>query len=262
MPVSRLARLGEFAFRRRRLVLGAWVGALVAAFALAAPSAATFRPTTTRPDRSPRRPLMRSSERFPSDVAGHDRRRLADADGTPAAFLREAVDAPRPRPPRGDRRRSRPTAHVAVARHPADDAARRGTRARPASELLALGERGARRARRRGDPAGAAGRRSPREVVGLSDRRARPAARARHGRRRRAAADPGAVRARDRVRADHAARRGAADARLGVHGRRDARHRRRDRLRAADPHALPRGARPAAPARDPRGGRAPPAGPC
>ena len=42
MPVSRLARLGAFAFRRRRLVLGAWVGALVAAFALAATFGGTF----------------------------------------------------------------------------------------------------------------------------------------------------------------------------------------------------------------------------
>ena len=32
MPRSRLARLGDFSFRRRRLVLGAWVGALVAAY--------------------------------------------------------------------------------------------------------------------------------------------------------------------------------------------------------------------------------------
>ena len=34
--MSRLSRLGQFAFRRRRLVLAAWVAALFSAFALSA----------------------------------------------------------------------------------------------------------------------------------------------------------------------------------------------------------------------------------
>ena len=153
MPVSRLARLGDFAFRRRRLVLGAWVGALVAAFALSATFGGRSAPTTTRPDRSPRRPLMRCGA-LPGDVAGHGRRRVANRDGTPTAFLREAAHAPWPRA-RGPPQVS-PDGAVAVARLPLTmlpDEVPRSTGER----LLELGGDSARRIGRRGDPAGAAG---------------------------------------------------------------------------------------------------------
>jgi len=36
VPATRLARLADFAFRRRRLVLASWIAALLAAFALVA----------------------------------------------------------------------------------------------------------------------------------------------------------------------------------------------------------------------------------
>ena len=251
--MSRLSRLGQFAFRRRRLVLAAWVAALFSAFALSAALGGAFSADYTTPgsDSKAAADALESASRRRSPDTVDVVWRTADAarvDG----FLREAETLP------GLAAASEPEVspdgQVAVARlpvtmPPADVPAATGER------LLALGaaahvELGGRSSRSR-SRADLVGDRRP------GRRRARAAGRARHRRGRRAAAAAGAVRARDRLRADHAAGRGDRHARLVVDDGGDARDRRRDRLRAADPHPLPRGAgrRRLRGGRDRRGGR-------
>ena len=109
VPVSRLARLGGFAFRRRRLVLGAWVGALVAAFALAATFGGTFSADYNTPGSDSKAAADALAERFPATSPDTIDVVWRTADGTPTAFLREASSLPG-LGARRVRRRSRPTA--------------------------------------------------------------------------------------------------------------------------------------------------------
>ncbi|MDA0170819.1 MMPL family transporter [Solirubrobacter taibaiensis] len=94
MPVSRLARLGGIAFRRRRLVLGAWVGALVAAFALAASFGGTFSADYNTPGSDSKAAADALAERFPATSPDTIDVVWRTADGTPTAFLREASSLP------------------------------------------------------------------------------------------------------------------------------------------------------------------------
>ena len=94
VPVSRLARLGGFAFRRRRLVLGAWVGALVAAFALAASFGGTFSADYNTPGSDSKAAADALADRFPATSPDTIDVVWRTADGTPAAFLREASSLP------------------------------------------------------------------------------------------------------------------------------------------------------------------------
>ena len=140
MPVTRLARLGDFAFRRRRLVLAAWIGALVAAFALSAAFGGAWsgglRHARLRVQGAPPTAL---EQRFPAsspdtvDVVWSNRRTGA------AAQQRTSCAAGRRQLPkglgrRGAGRRSRPTGTIAVARLPLDDTAATACRSRPARD--------------------------------------------------------------------------------------------------------------------------------
>ncbi|MBE2315260.1 MMPL family transporter [Solirubrobacter sp. CPCC 204708] len=90
MPVTRLARLGAFAFRRRRLVLAAWVGALVAAFALAA----TFSADYNTPGSDSKAAADALADRFPATSPDTVDVVWRTAEGTPTALLREASTLP------------------------------------------------------------------------------------------------------------------------------------------------------------------------
>ena len=93
--MSRLARLGAFSFRRRRLVLGAWIGALVAAFALSAAFGGAFSADYNTPGVGVQgAPLMRSRSASPRRSPDTIDVVWQTADGTPTAFLREAGTLP------------------------------------------------------------------------------------------------------------------------------------------------------------------------
>src|SRR4051794_4393905 len=92
--MSRLARLGAFSFRRRRLVLGAWVGALLAAFALAGALGGAFSADYNTPGSESKAAGDALAQRF--GVHSPDTVDVAwrTADGTPSAFLRTAGTLP------------------------------------------------------------------------------------------------------------------------------------------------------------------------
>jgi RND superfamily putative drug exporter len=94
VPVTRLARLGAFAFRRRRLVLGAWVGAVVAAFTLAAAFGGTFSADYNTPGSDSKAAADALAERFPATSPDTVDVVWRTADGTPTALLREASTLP------------------------------------------------------------------------------------------------------------------------------------------------------------------------
>ena len=93
--MSRLTRLGQFAFRRRRLVLAAWVAALFSAFALSAALGGAFSADYATPGSDSKAAADALVERFPAsspdtvDVVW----RTADASRVDG-FLREAETLP------------------------------------------------------------------------------------------------------------------------------------------------------------------------
>ncbi len=137
MPTSRLARLGAFAFRRRRLVLGAWVGALVASFALALTFGGTFSADYNTPGSDSKAAADALESRFPATSPDTIDVVWRTADGTPSAFLKQAA-ALEGVGPAGEPQVS-PDGVLAVARLPLTmlpDEVPRET----GTELLALGE--------------------------------------------------------------------------------------------------------------------------
>ena len=137
MPTSRLARLGDFAFRRRRLVLGAWVGALVAAIALSAAFGGAFSADYNTPGSESKQAADALSERFPSTSPDTVDVVWRTEQGTPTAFLSKAATLPG-LAPAGPPQVS-PDGQLAVARLPLttlpDDVPRA-----TGTELLAMGE--------------------------------------------------------------------------------------------------------------------------
>ena len=247
MPATRLARLAGFAYRRRRLVLGRWVAALFAAFALVAVAGGDWSADYNTPGSQSKAAADALEQRFPDALARHGRRGLAGSGDEPAAtFLRAGRDAARASATRPPRPQISPK-DVAVARLPltmlpADVPKPTGKRL---LDMRAAAAHGAVNVELGGEVIqnAAAG---PDLLRG-----ARP-----DGRRRSSCCSRSA-----RVVAAGlplllalfglgiasaligAAGRDPPHARLGLDGRRDARHRRRHRLRAADPHPPPRRAR-------------------
>src|SRR5215208_626410 len=64
-PPGRLARLGDFAFRRRKLVLAAWIVALVVAIAAAAQLGGDYRADYSTPGSESKAAEQRLADRFP-----------------------------------------------------------------------------------------------------------------------------------------------------------------------------------------------------
>ena len=89
---SRLARLADLAFRRRRTVLLAWIVALAAAFAASARWPATSPPTTRRPARSPSAAGDLLTERFPGAVPDTVDVVWQAPQGVDSAAVRERTD--------------------------------------------------------------------------------------------------------------------------------------------------------------------------
>ena len=116
MPRSRLARLGDFSFRRRRLVLGAWVGALVAAIALSSAFGGAFSADYNTPGSESKRAADALSERFPATSPDTIDVVWRTSQGTPTAFLREAGTLPGLAP--AGKPQVSPDGAVAVARLP------------------------------------------------------------------------------------------------------------------------------------------------
>ena len=91
MPVNRLARLGVFSFRRRRLVLSAWVAALVATLALSAAFGGVFSVDYNTPGSESKAAADALEQRFPGtspdtiDVVY----KVSEGERA-AAFIREA----------------------------------------------------------------------------------------------------------------------------------------------------------------------------
>ncbi len=203
---GRLARLADFAFRRRRAVLVAWIAGLVAAFGATA-LAGDFSADYSTPGSESRAAAELLKERFPQqspDTVDVVWQAPAGA-GTPAVRARidrlvaqsrglegigGSASAGADLARRHDRRaahRARRAAGRGARQHRQDDDRPRAARER---------RRPARRARRPGHRQRAAGR----DLLGghrHHDRGARAAADVRLAGRRRAAAGHGAVRARD-----------------------------------------------------------------
>ncbi len=66
MPVTRLARLADFAYRRRRLVLASWVAALFAAFALVAAAGGEWSADYNTPGSQSKAAADALEQRFPT----------------------------------------------------------------------------------------------------------------------------------------------------------------------------------------------------
>ncbi len=66
MPVTRLARLADFAYRRRRLVLGSWIAALFAAFALVAVAGGDWSADYNTPGSQSKAAADALEQRFPT----------------------------------------------------------------------------------------------------------------------------------------------------------------------------------------------------
>ncbi len=94
--MSRLARIGAFSFRRRRLVLGAWIGALVATFALAGAFGGAFSADYNTPGSESKAAGDALAQRFGVDSTDTVDVVWRTANGTPAAFLKTAGSARRP----------------------------------------------------------------------------------------------------------------------------------------------------------------------
>ena len=253
-PPGRLARLADLVFRRRRLVLVAWVVGLVAAFG-AAGLAGEWSADYSTPGSESRAAADLLDERFPQqspetvDIVWHA---PDGADGAGAAradrCARGAVGGARGHRPqprhrggavlaRRDDRGAARSPHRAPGRDPHDD-----RRVADRSGRTDRRPRAARRARRSGDRQRAAERDLLRDHR-PGDRRAGPPDHVRVGRRGRAPAGHRAVRPGHLVGRRRTARRRHGRAGLGAGARVDARDRRGDRLRPADRHALPGRAR-------------------
>ena len=120
VPVTRLARLGDFAFRRRRLVLAAWIGALVAAVRAVRGVRWSRGPEDyATPGSESKAAADCTRAALPGQLARHRRRRLeeprtgARADGLPALRPQLAAQG---LGRRGASLTSRPTGTIAVAR--------------------------------------------------------------------------------------------------------------------------------------------------
>src|SRR5262249_59014654 len=92
--MSRLARLGAFAFRRRRLVLAAWIGALVATFALSGAFGGTFSVDYNTPGSESKAAGDALKTRFGTKSPDTVDVVWRTADGTPTAFLHKAGELP------------------------------------------------------------------------------------------------------------------------------------------------------------------------
>ena len=114
--MNRLARIGAFSFRRRRLVLGAWIGALVAAFALAGAFGGAFSADYNTPGSESKAAGDALAQRFGVDSTDTVDVVWRTADGTPAGFLKTAGALPG-LSPAGEPEVS-PDGKVAVARLP------------------------------------------------------------------------------------------------------------------------------------------------
>ncbi len=66
MPATRLARLADFAFRRRRLVLASWIAALLAAFALVAVAGGDWSADYNTPGSQSKAAADALEQRFPA----------------------------------------------------------------------------------------------------------------------------------------------------------------------------------------------------
>ena len=66
-PPGRLARLGDFAFRRRKLVLAAWIAALVVAIGAASQLGGDYRADYSTPGSESKAAEQRLADRFPQE---------------------------------------------------------------------------------------------------------------------------------------------------------------------------------------------------
>ena len=243
----RLARLADIAFRRRRLVLGAWIAALIAMFALSSQLKGAWSADYSTPGSESKAAATLLADRFPArspdtiDVVWQDRAgamsRATVAKVAPLLAAGQRRDgAPGPGLARRRHRRRPPPAHRARGRCPEGDR-QEADRAR----VGCVARRRARRAGRAGHPERPAGR----DLLGghrHHDCRLRAAAHLRLADRRRPPVADGGLRAGHLGRARRPARGGDECPRLGAAGRGHDRDRRRDRLRAPHPDPVSRGA--------------------